>query len=75
MSVAMKPGKFISHYERMLGRPLTSIEIDLVLTARIEATGKRDAVKAMRTALLGVALDARLGYRNSAANNHPVPAN
>jgi hypothetical protein len=61
----MKPSKFIAHYERMLGRCLTTGETASVLNARADATGKRSAVKAMRAALLVLASDAPLGARES----------
>lgn len=56
----MKPSKFIPHYERMLGRPLTAIETDAVLRARHDAEGKRDTIKAMRAALVALVQDAKL---------------
>ena len=59
----MKPSKFVPHYERVLGRALTSNELVSVLGARDNATGKREAVKSMRAALLALADDARLGHR------------
>lgn len=59
----MKPSRFISHYERQLGRPLTVDELDKVNDARLGSEGKRGAVKAMRQALLSLTPQARLGYR------------
>lgn len=59
----MKPSKFASHYERMLGRPLRSNELAAISAARKSTVGKRDAVKLMRSALLELALDARAGHR------------
>ena len=60
----MKPGRFISHYERQLGRPLTAGELGKVNEARSTSAGKRDAVKAMRLALLSLTPQARPGYRD-----------
>lgn len=59
----MKPSKFVSHYERMLGRTLESYELAVIVAARANSDGKRDAVKSMRTALLEIAPDARAGHR------------
>lgn len=59
----MKPNKFISHYERMLGRLLGSDELAAIAAAREASVGKRDAVKSMRAALLQLAPDARPGHR------------
>ena len=59
----MKPSKFVSHYERMLGRPLVSDELAAIAAAREKSDGKRDAVKSMRAALLEVSPAARAGYR------------
>ena len=63
MSSLMKPSKFVSHYERMLGRSLVSDEIAAIATARANSVGKRDAVKSMRVALLDLAPDARSKHR------------
>jgi hypothetical protein len=60
----MKPGRFISHYERPLGRPLTIGELGKVNEARSTIASKRDAVKAMRLALLSLTSQARPGYRD-----------
>lgn len=60
----MKPSKFVSHYERMLGRPLVSDELAAIATARENSVGKRDAVKSMRAALLEVSPGARSGLRD-----------
>ncbi len=59
----MKPSKFVSHYERMLGRPLQSDELAAIAAARVNSNGKRDAIKLMRAALLEAAPAARRGYR------------
>lgn len=59
----MKPSKFVSHYERMLGRPLQSDELAAIAAARENSGGKRDAVKSMRAALFEIAPGARAGYR------------
>jgi hypothetical protein len=59
----MKPSKFVSHYERMLGRPLHSEELAAIAAARDSSDGKRDAVKSMRAALLELAPAARIGHR------------
>lgn len=59
----MTPSKFISHYERMLGRPLGSDELTAISAAREASVGKRDAVKSMRAALLKLAPEARPGHR------------
>jgi hypothetical protein len=61
----MRPSKFISHYERMLGRKLTQDELASVNAARLTSGGKREAVKAMRVALLGIEPAAGLGFRRS----------
>ena len=55
----MKPSKFVAHYERTLGRKLTKIELDGISAARGTANGKRDAVKAMRAALLALTPNSR----------------
>ena len=55
----MKPSRFISHYERQLGRPLTIGELGKVNEARSTSAGKQDAVKAMRLALLSLTSQAR----------------
>lgn len=48
----MTPRRFIAHWERCLRRPLTVHERAAVVAARACCkTGKRDTVKAMRTAL------------------------
>ena len=47
----MKPGKFIGYAERKLERSLTAEEQAAVSVARLESTGKREGVKAMRAAL------------------------
>lgn len=48
----MRPSKFIAAQERRLGRPLTVPELEGVQAARRAcAGGKRETVKAMRTAL------------------------
>ena len=48
----MKPSKFIALSERRAGRPLRQDELDAVQGARDDtSTGKRDTIKAMRTAL------------------------
>lgn len=48
----MIPRRFISAMERTLGRKLTAEEIEVVNRARAGCpTGKRDTVKAMRSAL------------------------
>ncbi|RYF50401.1 MAG: hypothetical protein EOO38_05715 [Cytophagaceae bacterium] len=59
----MKPSRFISHYERQLERQLTVGELCLINDARSTSVGKRDAVKAMRQALLSLTPQARPGYR------------
>lgn len=61
----MRPSKFISHYERMLGRTLTQDELASVNAARLMSGGKREAVKAMRVALVGIEPAAGLGFRIS----------
>jgi hypothetical protein len=48
----MKPSKFVPYYERLLGRSLGADERDAITEARGKSVGKRDAVKAMRAALL-----------------------
>ncbi len=48
----MKPSKFVPYYERLLGRALGADERDAITEARGKSVGKRDAVKAMRAALL-----------------------
>lgn len=53
----------MSHYERMMGRPLESEELAAIAAARENSDGKRDAVKLMRAALLELAPAARIGYR------------
>lgn len=60
----MKPSRFIAHYERQLGRPLTISELGKVNEARSTSAGKRDTVKAMRLALLSLTPQARPGYRD-----------
>lgn len=47
----MKPSRFIQYAERRLGRQLTSEERAAVDKARLDTSGKRDGVKAMRAAL------------------------
>ena len=47
----MKPSHFIAYAERKLGRPLTDQEREAVDEARLDTSGKRDGVKAMRAAL------------------------
>ena len=51
---AVKPSRFIDYAERKLDRPLTDEEREAVEKARLETSGKRDSVKAMRAALEGV---------------------
>lgn len=48
----MKPSKFVPYCERLLGRALGADERDAITEARGKSVGKRDAVKAMRAALL-----------------------
>ncbi|NUR44536.1 MAG: hypothetical protein HOP91_00035 [Sphingomonas sp.] len=50
----MKPSRFIDYAQRKLDRPLTDEEREAVEKARLETSGKRDSVKAMRAALEGV---------------------
>ena len=47
----MKPSKVQGYFERALGRPLTLVELEVMSTARASTEGKRDAVKAMRSAI------------------------
>jgi hypothetical protein len=54
----MKPSKFIQYYERLLGRALPADELATIAMVRENSVGKRDAVKAMRAALLKMVPDA-----------------
>jgi len=54
----MKPSKFVPYYERLLGRALEPDERDAIIKARGKSAGKRDAIKAMRAALLTMVPDA-----------------
>jgi hypothetical protein len=47
----MRPSQFISYAERKLHRAVTEKERVAVSAARLESTGKREGVKAMRAAL------------------------
>jgi len=47
----MKPSKVQAYFERILARPLTLVELEAMNGARASAEGKRDAVKAMRSAI------------------------
>ncbi len=69
----MRPSKFIAHYERMLRRKLTPAEIAGIDAARSGAAGKRDAVRAMRSTLLGITPEAALGFRDVAKAVEGVP--
>jgi hypothetical protein len=44
----MKPSRFIGYAERKLGCPLSDEEREAVLRARVDSSGKREGVKAMR---------------------------
>jgi hypothetical protein len=59
----MKPSKFVPYYERLLGRALEPDERDAIIKARDKSAGKRDAVKAMRAALLTMVPDAHASRR------------
>jgi len=59
----MKPSKFVPYYERLLGRALEDDERDAITAARGKSDGKRDAVKAMRAALLEMVPDAHAKSR------------
>lgn len=59
----MKPSKFVPYYERFLGRALGAHERDAIIEARGKSVGKRDAVKAMRAALLKMLPDAHAKSR------------
>ncbi len=59
----MKPSKFIPYYERLLGRALGADERVAITAARGKSVGKRDAVKAMRVALLKMVPDAHAKSR------------
>jgi hypothetical protein len=49
----------------MLGRQLTLDELASVNAARLTSGGKREAIKAMRVALVGIEPAAGLGFRRS----------
>lgn len=59
----MKPSKFVPYYERLLGRALGADERDAITEARGKSAGKRDAVKAMRAALLKMVPEAHAKTR------------
>jgi len=59
----IKPSKFVPYYERLLGRALGADERDAITEARDKSVGKRDAVKAMRAALLKMVPDAHAKSR------------
>jgi hypothetical protein len=60
----MKPSKFVPYYERLLGRTLGPEELDAIAKAREYSSGKRDAVKSMRAALLELVPNAHANHRN-----------
>jgi hypothetical protein len=64
----MKLSKFVPYYDRLIGQTLGADERGTIAKAREDSFGKRDALKAMRAALLEMVPESHSGYRTS----HPA---